>query len=91
MIREYTVNLPMPRIMVQPEELPVLTSGPFGGYPLIFSYSRPKRNTGKDLQKEPGLSFIIAREERKKKEVTAKEDQSRRSCIKNWSSLASTS
>ena len=35
MIREYTVNLPMPRIMVQPEELPILTSGPFGGYQLI--------------------------------------------------------
>lgn len=34
MIREYTVNLPMPRIMVQPEELPILTSGPFGGYQL---------------------------------------------------------
>ena len=36
MIREYTVNLPMPRIMVQPEELPILTSGLFGGYQSIL-------------------------------------------------------
>ena len=43
MIREYTVNLPMPRIMVQPEELPILTSGPFGGYQLMFlSFEPPK-------------------------------------------------
>ena len=34
MIREYTVNPPMPRIMVQPEELPILTNG-------FFSFSGP--------------------------------------------------
>ena len=36
MIREYTVNPPMPRIMVQPEELPILTNG-------FFSFVRSVR------------------------------------------------
>ena len=59
MIREYTVNPPMPRIMVQPEELPILTSGPFGANIITF------RNLGAKERTTRGLIFTLG--PRKKK------------------------
>ena len=52
MIREYTVNPPMPRIMVQPEELPILTNGFFSFTDLARARKETKRMLEPDVKKE---------------------------------------